>query len=330
MPNTLAHLGAQTLATRAVIRGADLKWIFAGAVIPDVPWILGRATRTLVPALHGYDLWAYLIAQSSLAVSLLLCAALAALAASPTRAFGILALNSLLHLVLDGLQEKWGNRVHILAPVSWDGWSADWFRIESWPTYLLTALGVAVGLWGLRRACHAAPARVLALRRVMFGAALVALYLITPIFLRHGPIRADSNSMGTLRDYGARTGRHVTFDRAPYRVRQGGHYVRTYIGEELALTTRLLPRSTVVSVRATFVNDSTLMVRELREHAGWNRDLLNYVGLMLVALVWAMILARAVPNRGWLPPTRRSPAADRKPHADGSRSEDGVDEGRQG
>ena len=36
------------------------------------------------------------------------------------QSFGILALNSVFHLILDSLQTKWGNGVHLFAPVSWE------------------------------------------------------------------------------------------------------------------------------------------------------------------------------------------------------------------
>ena len=292
MPNTLAHLGVQTLATRAVVRHADVKWIFAGAVIPDVPWIIGRATKTLLPSLHGYELWAYLIAQSSLAVSLLLCGALASVSAAPRRAFAILSLNSLMHLVLDGFQTKWGSGVLLVAPVSWSAWSADWFGVESWPTYTLTALAALIAFWALWRAPGTPLTLVPTTRRLALAGALLLAYLAAPIPLRHGPVAADHQSVGTLRDGGQRAGHAVTFDRVRYLVRDGRHAVRTYAGEELPLASRPLPRSALISARAEFVDDSTLAIRELHEHTGWPRDLLNYVGLALVGLTCLGVVVR--------------------------------------
>jgi hypothetical protein len=300
MPNTLAHLGIQTLITRVLIRRAELEWIFAGAVIPDVPWILGRAIRTLLPGQATYDLWAYLIAQSSLVVSLLLCGAVAAMAASSQRAFAILSLNALLHLLLDALQTKVGNGVHLVAPVSWKYWRADWFPIESWPTYALTALGLVVAIRGIGTIWRTpstnispAPSR----RQLATAALLLAAYLIVPAVLRFGPIAADSNSVGTLRDRGSRTGRAVTFDRAPYRVRDNGHYIRTYTGEELAVVPARLTASATVSAHATFADDSTLVVREIQVHR-WPRDLMSYAGLLLIGIAWIISLSRSGSGRG--------------------------------
>lgn len=297
MPNTLAHLGAQTLATRMVIRRADLKWIFAGAVIPDVPWIVGRATSALVPGFHGHELWAYLIVQSSLALSLVLCGVLALLGASPRRAFAILSLNATLHLVLDGLQDKWGSGVHLFAPASWRPWNAGWFAIDSWLTYALTALGLGVALWGLWRSRGAEISLAPTTRRLALATALCTVYVLAPIVLRHGPMSADTNSVGTLADRAQRAGRDVQFDRVSYLARPHGHYLRTYAGEELPLTARILERSAIVSARATFADDSTLIIHELHDHTGWPRDFMNYAGLALVAAAWILSL---IQGRGFV------------------------------
>ena len=144
MPNTLAHIGIQALATRGLFKRAEAEWIFLGCIIPDVPWILHRTLHWVSLGLDPYDLRLYAIAQSSLAVSLLLCAALAIVSVSPRRIFGVLAFGSLLHLLLDATQTKLGNGVHLFAPLSWELLNFGLYWPESAPTYLLTALGLAV------------------------------------------------------------------------------------------------------------------------------------------------------------------------------------------
>jgi hypothetical protein len=47
VPNALAHLGVQGVATRALLRDADLKWVYIGCIIPDIPWILQRFVRAV-------------------------------------------------------------------------------------------------------------------------------------------------------------------------------------------------------------------------------------------------------------------------------------------
>ena len=154
MPNTLAHLGVQGFLTRTIIREADIKWIFLGALIPDFPWIARRAILFLIPQVDPIDLRLYAIAQSSLAGCLLLAAAISLLTYKPLRIFIILAINSLLHLLIDALQTKWGNGVHLLAPVSWHTWNLGYFWPETMATYALTVLGVIYVLYVLfKRSC---------------------------------------------------------------------------------------------------------------------------------------------------------------------------------
>ena len=106
MPNTLAHIGLQAIVTRAVFRGADLKWVYLGVVIPDLPWILRRAEGVFLPNISAYDARLYATVQSTLVLSLVLCAALACFPIRWRAVFAILALGSLMHLLLDSLQEK--------------------------------------------------------------------------------------------------------------------------------------------------------------------------------------------------------------------------------
>ena len=143
MPNTLAHLGLQTLVAAPALRAGEVRWLFLGCVIPDLPWILQRALRGLA-VVDLYERRLYAIAQASLAVSLFLCAALAALAARPRRVFVILAASAALHLLLDALQTKWANGVHLAAPFSWQLWNAGLFWPESPISLGLSALGLAV------------------------------------------------------------------------------------------------------------------------------------------------------------------------------------------
>ena len=125
-----------------MLRQADPKWIFVGCIIPDVPWILQRIVRPVItdPDLL-YDLRLYTIAQASLICCLLLCGAFAVLSANPGRIFAILSLNSCFHLLLDAFQTKWGNGVHLLAPLRWEAVNFGLFWPESPVTVALTAFG---------------------------------------------------------------------------------------------------------------------------------------------------------------------------------------------
>lgn len=286
MPNTLAHLGVGALVTNGFVRQADLRWVFAGAVIPDVPWIAQRVIASLPVDLNLYDVRVYATVQSSLACSLLLCGALASVASAAPRAFGILALNSALHLVLDALQSKWANGVHFFAPLSWELWNARWFWPESIPTYAMTFGAVPVLLWAWQRAWGATLDSRLSARRAGLGAGLLAAYLVVPLGGMASAEAANNHFVKTLREGGDRAGRYVEFDRAGYRSGEEVDTLRTFARENLVVATRAFDRTTTASVRATFLNDSTLQVHEVHDHSGWPRDSLSLVGLSVVALAW--------------------------------------------
>ena len=101
MPNTLAHLGVQGIATRSWLTKAELKWIFIGCIIPDLPWILQRLIWICFPNIERYGLRLFAAIQSSLFFCLILSFALAAFAKRFWKVFIILFINSLLHLLLD-------------------------------------------------------------------------------------------------------------------------------------------------------------------------------------------------------------------------------------
>ena len=81
--------------------------------------IIRRVVRGAVPVVDPYGLRLSAVVQASFVVSLLLCAACAAVSSAPRKVFGILTLNAVVHLLLDGLQTKWATRgVHFFAPFS--------------------------------------------------------------------------------------------------------------------------------------------------------------------------------------------------------------------
>ena len=90
MPNTLAHAGVQGLATHTTVSEADLRWVYLGCVIPDVPWILQRAARVVIPGIDPFALWAYVIIQVTLLGCIVLSAASALLAQAFWRTWAIL------------------------------------------------------------------------------------------------------------------------------------------------------------------------------------------------------------------------------------------------
>lgn len=297
MPNTLAHFGVQGVATRLLFRRAAAKWIFLGAVVPDLPWILQRTLATLLPTIDRYDLRLFAIVQSSLAFCLLLCGAVALATATPYRVFGILGLNSFLHLAFDALQTKWANGAHLLAPFSWKLWNSGYFWPESLVNAALTALGVAWLGWEWRRSWRepGRPSSIVSTpsgaRRAGAGILLLA-YCAAPGAFVNGPYAEDNHSIRILRERDARPGRPVEFDRNLYLAREGGAVLRTFAGEELEVTGELPTRTGIVSVRATFVTPERIEIHEYHRHLAWIRDLASYVGLAVVGGVWVAVWKR--------------------------------------
>ena len=313
MPNVLAHFGVQGGLTRSIWRYADPRWIYLGCIIPDLPWILRKATRVVAPAsVNAYDHWLYAHIQSSLFFSLILCACFALFSAAPRRVFLILGLNALLHLLLDALQTKWGNGVNLLAPISWDLWNVGLFWIDSLVTYLLTLLGLGVIAWELvRRRGVPTP---LCFRPLALLA--LALWVVGPLLFLDAAEEGAGHPIRTLRRVAFRTGKEIELDRQSYVYAKTGDRLRIFSGEVFLVQTSVLCHDATVSIRAVFESPMVLRIIEIRDHSGFNRDLPSYLGLFLLAVLW---LRRApADGRGTPPPPPKADdSASRSPPASG-------------
>jgi hypothetical protein len=297
MPNTLAHIGINGLSTRALISDADVKWIYLGCILPDVPWILQRAVEGLIKNVALYDLRLYAIVQASLLSCLILAAGVACISTRPRRVFVILALGSLLHLLLDALQTKWANGVHLFAPLSWDHLNLGLFWPEDIPTLALTGFGLIYFVYAWLRIPPAPfdltwpKGRILALSTVCF-----ATYFSLPWAFMPAVEAADSHYVGTLRDVEARPGRVVEFDRSKFRHEPGGGVLLTWAEETIALRGAGLDASATVSLRGRFIDGQTVRVEAVHVHAPLLRDASSYLGLALILLTWVrpLRLPRAV------------------------------------
>ena len=210
----------------------------------------------------------------------------------------ILALGSLLHLILDATQTKWGNGVQLLAPWSWKLWNLGLYWPESVVTLLITLFGVAWLAWAWRRA----PGRPIELQRrpgrLRTGAALVLFgaYWALPTALIDDLEASNSHHSQTLRAVEARPGEPVEFDRVLFERTRDGATVHAWNGERLEVSSGGPARSGVVSVRGRFADAGTLEIHEFHVHAGRLRDLASYVGLVLVAGVWVWLPMRQQPS----------------------------------
>lgn len=294
MPNTLVHFAAQGTVSRGVWRRVDPRWIFLGCLLPDVPWILRRVVVGFDIPVNTYDLRLYTMAQASLAVTLLLCAALAVVTVAPRLVFAILGLNALLHLLLDATEVKWGNGVHLLAPFSWRMTRFDLIDGASPLVLGLTVLGAALVAWEIARWRPPAVRLDLRPRRLALAMALVAVYLLLPLAFLGGVEASDSYSVKTLREVSARPGRTVGLDRTSFVAGPDGGWVEMWNGERVRATGPVPDHDAGISLHGTFLEPDVLRVDRFVEHRV-SRDWPSYLALVLLAALWV---------RPWLRPPR--------------------------
>ena len=297
MPNTLVHFAAQGAASHALWRRLDPRFLYLGCVLPDLPWILRRAVVAAGLLVDAYDLRLYTMGLASLAVTLLLALAIAALTTAPRRVFGWLGLNALLHLLLDATEVKFGNGVHLAAPLTWRMTSFELVAGESTLYLLLTLAGIALALFDLSRARDGFVALERRASRWALAGALAAAYLAAPLpFL--GAIEAsDSYSVKTIREREARTGRRVGLDRARFLATPAGGFVELWNGERVRATGPLPDHDGTVSLYGTFLAPDVLRADTLVEQRH-SRDWPSYLGLALLGLVLARWSLRPVTPRG--------------------------------
>ncbi|MBO9398596.1 hypothetical protein J7400_18130 [Shimia sp. R9_2] len=293
MPATLGHIGAQMLLTRIGLPQADTKWILAGCVIPDLPWILQRVVRAVgdVPAI---ELRLYVVAQSSLLMSLVLCACLALFSRRALSVFNVLAFGALLHFALDALQTKWANGVLLFAPLRWEPLNFGLFWPEDWPTYALYGLSLGVVFWMVfRDAPNGDDLRRPRGARARAAVVLLAVYFCAPLAMEKAAFAANVHSTKVLAEYGQRAGREIGIDRNRIVFENGVPHLRVWTGERLALTNSTLGAGALVSVKGVFETPSTLRVEDVHLHASGVRDIASYVSLLAIALWWGLCIARA-------------------------------------
>jgi hypothetical protein len=285
MPNTLAHLGIQGLATRSIIHHADIKWVFLGAILPDIPWIVRRMVHFFVTGVDPISLRLYAIAQASLFLTLILAAAIALLSQRPRIVFFILGLNAFLHLVLDSLQTKWGNGVHLLAPISWNTLNFELFWPDSWITYLLSIFSLVYIILVLFKKHweEIQSIRFIQFKKIAGIFGLLTCYVVLPYVFMPQIIKADAHSIAKIKNPCDNC--LVAFDRAHYIV-DNQHSLKTW-AREYNIKKEHINHSAIVSIKCYFCDKETIIINDFYEHKGLNRDILSYFGLLIVFFIWS-------------------------------------------
>lgn len=290
MPNILAHCGVQGVLSQALIKDASPAWITVGCLIPDLPWILVRVASEFIPHAWSYDLRLYAIVQATLGLSLVLSGGIALFSPRPTAVFRILALNVVLHLLLDASQIKWATGVHFFAPFSWTLHNWGWFWPESLTAILCTAVGVIYLLWAMRRPPRPehAPSSSRALRLTL-GTVCLAAYALLPFALWQESYAADNQFVKTLCERDQRAGRYIEMDRANYVPHAAGAKIFSLVGEGIEVQGQPRERTATVSVKGQFLDAETLRIDQLQVHWPWFRDGASYLGLIWLVVLWLKV-----------------------------------------
>jgi len=289
MPNSVGHFGIQGIASHALFGRVDPRWVMTGCILPDVPWIAQRITGALAPAADPYTMRLYFVGQASLLGTVVLCGAVAALARKPRRIFLLLAFNSLLHLLLDACQTKWGNGINLFAPLSWETLNFGLFWPEQWPSYLLTAGGVAYVVWAGRRKLWA-PFDWTA-RRWWICVLLIGCYVALPALWQSSAYAADVHDARVLKEH--RLGEPVAFDREEVVLEDSKPRLRGWNRELYDGGSALPRRDATVSVRGTLTAPDRIRISEIHEHAGASRDYGSVAGLAVLGLALAIGVVRS-------------------------------------
>lgn len=292
MPNTLAHIGIQTPLSRLGMSKAPLQWILIGCIIPDLPWISQRIL-TILSLGNPLDIRLYSVTQASLAYCLLLSLALAMLTCRSRLIFTTLATNSLLHLLLDASQNKWGNGAYLLVPFSWEATRFNLFWPEHFSSYLFAALGLATFLFLWPKSVNddvflKRPGR----NKTAVALSCLVLYFASPVLLSQTAYSANIHYSKTLDIKESRSGKELQLDRAYYDAAR--RKLSCYMDTDLNLTNIPPLDSGIVSIRGRFLNPTTIEVTDVHVHKIF-RDLASYAGLLLTLLFWIHTLIQQRP-----------------------------------
>lgn len=288
MPNTLAHIGINGFLTKSLLKNSDLAWIFLGTIIPDIPWIIKKVIQFLLPQSVSYDLHLYFIVQASLLFSIILSGAFAAVSSKSLKSFAILVLGSFLHLLLDALQIKWANGVHLFAPFSWDLFHYGLFWPENITTYLITILGIVFLTINFKKLRYAAPSLKINISKSFFTLILFMIYFVTPTYFINEVEKNDCHFIGTLKNYDSRVGKYIEMDRkrVSYNQSTNSYWIQSFDKSLIELYGITDLESSKISIKGYFVAKDLIKVTEFHENWEIFRDGASYAGLSIIFISW--------------------------------------------
>ena len=227
--------------------------------------------------------------QASLLFCLILSLAICLLCQKPLRVFLILGGNCLAHLLLDAMQIKWANGVHLLAPLSWQMTQFQLFWPESRVTSVLTILGLGTIIYFGWYERNMIVEMRRSLKTALFSVLLLIVYILLPLVMYSGPYSSDNHFVKTLRKTDVRAGKPIGFDRCHYDAADGS--IRIFTGERIKLVTDKPLKTGTISLLGNFADEHSVKASSIHQH-GFARDHYSLVGLLLLALLWIGALFR--------------------------------------
>lgn len=288
MPNTLAHIGINSLITKYIIKKSDILWIYLGCVIPDFPWIVRKIIEFALPSVNGYDLQLYVIVHASLFFSLLLSLILALFSTDVKKTFLILGIGSLLHLILDSLQIKWANGVHLFAPFSWEMTNYGLFWPESNITYIITLLGLAFFIFYWNSNLISRPLIKFSFYRIVAVIILLFTYFILPLIFVVNVEQADNHYISTLRNENSRAGKYIEMDRkkVSFNEKTNTYWIESFDKSQIELINLRDLNNNRISIKGKFISKNAIYIEDYQKNWSLFRDGASYLGLFLILISW--------------------------------------------
>jgi len=273
--------------SRALAPRIQIPWILLGLIIPDIPWILQRIAVAGQFA-DPYQMRLYFTGQASLLLCLMLSFTCALFAKRVFFVFSVLAFNNLFHLLLDALQIKWGNGVHLLAPFSW---TPAHFGLL-WPEHTLMYLFTLAGLFYLLKNIKAIAQEDIVIDKSFSWKVVclsLALYFLLPLFFMSHIQNANANYVAIIHENANRAGRIVEVDRSYFSAKEAT--IALFTGEKVRIIGQLPEKSGTISIRGRFVNQKTIQSETYHSHS-FMRDYASIIGVLFSIIMWVVLLSR--------------------------------------
>jgi len=292
MPNTLAHIGINSLVTKSIIKRSEILWIYLGCLIPDFPWITRKFVEFIFPSINGYDLQTFVIVQATLIFSLLLSLTFALLSRNIGKTFLILLIGSTLHLLLDSLQTKKANGVHLFAPFNWEIINFGLFWPESIFTYLLTIFGLVYFILDWRKNKILKPEIILSTKRLIAFCFLLIIYFLLPVNFMTNVEIADNHFISTLRNYENRIGKDIEMDRKTiiFNDKTSSYWIESFDKSKIELSNIENNSHKKISIKGKFLTKDLIFVEELQGNWALFRNGTSYLGIILILIAWINFL----------------------------------------